>query len=549
MPAAGPCPAGARREPAPVPRKASDVNQRQGTLLAVILGSAIVFLDSTVVNVALPKIGQELPRGIFGVLEGQAYVYNGYLLTLSALLIVAGALADAHGRRRLFLVGLAGFGVTSVLCGLAPSLEALIVFRILQGATGAILVPGSLAILTASFDGEELGRAFGFWAGASGATTILGPFVGGVLVQSFTWRAAFLLNVPLVLLALWATLRHVEESRDPEASGAIDWAGAATAALAVGGLSFGAIYGQQREWRDLVGPGAIAVGLLAAAAFMALMARGRHPLVPLGMFRSRNFAVTNISTFLIYGALYVILYEQAIFAQGTLGYTAAAAGLIGVVASVMLTLLSTRAGVLGSRYGPRRFMVVGPALMAAGVLWYARTPATSPPWQLLPGDPASWIPPVGFVVDFLPGGIVFGAGLAIMVAPLTTALMTSVPPRNAALASAINNAVSRVGPQLVNALIFVGITAVFYSGIAARVQGVDTTSAALRDAIAPLNAPAASVAPALALAARDASTDAYHLAMLVAAGLLALGALVNALGIRDTARARGRALVPEEELP
>ena len=518
-------------------RRTADVNSRQGTLLAVILGSGIVFLDSTVVNVALPKIGEELPRGIFGVLEGQSYVYNGYLLTLSALLIAAGALADAHGRRRLFIVGLSGFGVTSVLCGLAPSLEALVAFRILQGAAGAILVPGSLAILTAGFEGEGLGRAFGLWAGASGATTILGPFVGGLLVQTLSWRAAFLLNAPLVLIALWATLRHVEESRNPEADGSIDWAGAAVAALAVGGLSFGAIYGQQHQWRDVLGPAALAVGLVATVSFVVLMARGRHPLVPLGMFRSRNFAVTNLSTFLIYGALYVLLYEQAIFAQGTLGYTAAAAGLVSVVSSLLLTVLSTRAGVLGSRYGPRRFMVAGPTLMAAGVLWYARIPATSTPWFLLPGDPASWIPPVSFLVDFLPGGVVFGAGLAIMVAPLTTALMTSVPPRNAALASAINNAVSRVGPQLVNAVIFVAITAVFYGGLAARLPGLDTTSQALRDAIAPLNRPAASVAPAIAGAARDASTDAYHLAMLMAAALLALGALVNAVGIRDPTRA------------
>src|SRR3954467_9527113 len=187
-------------------------------MLAVILGSGIVFLDSTVVNVALPKIGEDLPSKFFGVLEAQSYVYNGYLLTLSALLILAGALADYYGRKRMFLIGLVGFGVTSVLCGLAPTMELLILFRVLQGGAGAILVPGSLAILTQTFSGEERGRVFGIWAGASAATTLVGPFVGGLLVDFVSWRLAFLINVPLVLLAVYATVRELPESRAQGAS-------------------------------------------------------------------------------------------------------------------------------------------------------------------------------------------------------------------------------------------------------------------------------------------------------------------------------------------
>ena len=522
------------------------MNRRQGTLLAVVLGSSIVFLDSTVVNVALPKIGQDLPRSFLGTFEGQTYVYNGYLLTLSALLILAGALADARGRRLLFAIGLVGFGATSALCGLAPSLEALVAFRILQGAAGAVLVPGSLAILTASFEGEELGRAFGLWAGASGATTILGPFLGGLLVQTLSWRAAFFLNVPLVIVALWATYRHVPESRNPDATGRFDWGGAVTVALAVGGLSFGAIYGQQRQWRDPIGPLAIAIGLASCVAFVVLMRRGRDPLVPLSLFRSRNFAVTNLSTFLIYGALYVVLYELGLFAQGTLGYTAAAAGLIGVVGSLMLTFLSSRVGVLGARFGPRRFMVAGPALMTLAVLWYARIPATSTPWLFDPGHPATWVPPTGFLVDFLPGSIVFGFGLALMVAPLTTALMTSVPPRNAALGSAINNAVSRVGPQLANAVIFVAITSVFYASVAAHAPGVDASTASFREQVSPLNLPSGSLPQVVLAAVHAASADAFHLAMFVAAALLAGGAIVNAVGIRDPARSR--AAVPQDDV-
>jgi EmrB/QacA subfamily drug resistance transporter len=513
------------------------MNRRNGTLLAAILGSGIVFLDSTVVNVALEKIGQDLPSTFFGVLEGQSYVYNAYLLSLSALLILAGALADAFGRRRLFVFGLIGFGSASVLCGLAPNMEALIVFRIVQGAAGALLVPGSLALLTHEFEGPERGRAFGFWAAASAATAILGPVVGGVFVDTISWRAVFFINVPLIAVALLATRRYVEESSDPDAGHAFDWLGALVVALAVGGLAFGAIYGQQHEWKDAVGPVAIVVGALACVAFVALMARGRHPLVPLGLFRSRNFAVTNLSTFLIYGALYVVGYQQSIFSQGTLGYTAAAAGFIGTPGALLLILLSSRVGAVGARLGPRRFMAVGPAVMAAGVLWLARVPADSPAWNLQPGNPTTWLPSSGYLLDFLPSAILFGLGLAITVAPLTTALMASVPENRAGLGSAVNNAISRVGPQLAGALIFVAITGAFYADLSSRAPGVDTSSPTIRREISPLNKPGPSVAPTLVAAAGEASTDSFHLAMGLAAGLLLAGAVVNGLGIRDPNRA------------
>src|ERR1700730_10774759 len=246
------------------------MSTKRWILVAAVLGSGIVFLDSTVVNVALPRIGRDLPRSFLGVLEGQSYVYNAYLLTLSALLILAGALNDFYGRKRMFLYGLIGFGVTSVLCGLAPSMELLVLFRILQGAAGALLVPGSLALITANFSGEEQGRAFGIWAGASGATTILGPVVGGLLVDTISWRAAFLINVPLVVVAVWATRRHVTESRDEQASSHFDWLGAAVGGPAVGGLGCGAIYGQQRAWRDPIGYIALAVGVIATIALPIL---------------------------------------------------------------------------------------------------------------------------------------------------------------------------------------------------------------------------------------------------------------------------------------
>src|SRR5713101_10081311 len=201
-------------------------DRRRWILVAAVLGSGIVFLDSTVVNVALPRIGRDLPRLWFGVLEGQSYVYNAYLLTLSSLLILAGALSDYYGRKRMFLYGLIGFGLTSLLCGLAPNMELLVLFRVLQGVAGALLVPGSLALLTVTFSGEAQGRAFGLWAAASAATTILGPFVGGNRVDAISWRAAFLINVPLLVVALWATATFVAESRDDRATGRFDWLGA-----------------------------------------------------------------------------------------------------------------------------------------------------------------------------------------------------------------------------------------------------------------------------------------------------------------------------------
>jgi EmrB/QacA subfamily drug resistance transporter len=510
------------------------MNSRNWTLAAAVLGSGIVFLDSTVVTVALPRIGQELPANVLGVLEGQSYIYNGYLLTLSALLILAGALNDFYGRRRMFVVGLAGFGLTSVLCGLAPNMEALVFFRLLQGAAGALLVPGSLALITVTFsDREEQGRAFGVWAGASGATTILGPFVGGLLVDGISWRMAFLINIPLVAVALWATLVHVRESRDEQASSAFDWLGALVVALGVGGLTFGPIYGQQREWRDPFAFIALGIGVVAVGVLPIMMLRRPHPLVPPHLFRSRNFTVTNLSTLVIYGALYVSFYFIPLFMQGTLGYTATAAGVATVPATLFMVFLSTRWGALAGRFGPRRFMAAGPALMALGAVWYLRVQPTSVGWTLRLDNPATYAPPVDYLVDFLPALVVMGFGLSMMVAPLTSALMSSVPPHNSGVASAINNAISRVGPQLAGALIFVAITASFYSGMQARLTGVDTSSAEMRREVAPLNRPGANVPPEVASAARAASGDAFHLAMLVTTGLLLAGAAINAVGIRD----------------
>ena len=500
--------------------------------MAVVLGSGIVFLDSTVVNVALAALGKDLPSTLVATLEGQSYVVYGYLLSLSALLILAGSLADLYGRRRMFLLGLAGFGISSVLCGVAPNMELLIAFRLVQGAFGALLVPTSLAIINATFEGPERGRAFGIWAAASGATTLLGPPLGCFLVDAISWRVVFLINVPLVLVALYAGAAHVAESRDRDAEGRFDFLGAAVVAIAVGGLSFGAIRGQEQQWADPIAWIALTVGAIALAGVPPLMIFRRHPLVPPELFKSRNFTVVNLSTLLIYGALYVYGYLQAVFVQGTLGYTALGAGLIGLPISILLTFLSTSVGTIAGRYGPRWFMTIGPALMAAGLFWMVRIPADSAPWAASLATPATLVPPVAYLVDFLPGVLVFAAGLTCLVAPLTTALMSSVPERNSGLASAINNAIARVGQPLLAAVIFIVVSGSFYAALATAIPGADPNSPELRRTYEALNPPPAGASPAIASAMKTASTDAYHLAVLVSAGLLVAGAGVNAVGLR-----------------
>jgi EmrB/QacA subfamily drug resistance transporter len=507
------------------------MNTRVGTLTATILGSAIVFLDGTIVNVAVETIGRELPATFVGRVEGLTYVNSGYLAVLSALLILAGGISDFYGRRRMFRIGLAGFGAASVACGLAPTMELLIAARLLQGAFGALLVPGSLSIITATFSGEERGRAIGLWTAGTSATTILGPFLGGFLVQSISWRAAFLINVPLVLIALWATTA-VLESRDEEAQGRFDWLGAAVIAVGVGGLAFGATRGAERNWQDALAFVALGIGAVATIAFPFLMRFRPNPLVPLSMWSSRNFTVVNIATFVIYGALYVTLIFQSLYLQGTLGYTPVAAGAIGIPIGLLLTFLSTPAGQLAARLGPRLFMTVGPILMALGLLWLTRIPPDSEAWRADLTDPATLVPPLDTIIDVLLALVVFGVGISMLVAPLVTTLMSSVPVRRAGLGSAINNAISRVGAPLVSAVLFIAITASFYPLLSERVPGLSAEEARAAE-IQPLASVPDGTDPQIETAAREASTDAFHLAMLVSAILLLAGAAVSAVGIRN----------------
>ncbi len=517
--------------------------QARWILLAVILASGIVFLDSTIVNVALPTIAADLPATAVGTLEGQAYITSGYLATLSAFLIIAGALADRYGRRRIFIIGLVSFGLTSALCGLAPTMEWLILFRLLQGAAGALLVPGPLSLITANFAGQARARAFGLWSAATAALTILGPLAGGVIVGSFSWRLAFLVNVPLVLLALYAAFRHVPESRNEEAPRRLDWLGSVVIAMAVGGITFGLIRGQEQRWSDPTAFLALGIGIAAAIAFPILMVRRRDPLVPPALFRIRAFAVINASTFLIYGSLYTFSFLSSVYLQGVLGYTPLAAAAISLPAGILLTLFSTRVGTVAGRIGAWGFLVVGPALMAAGLAWFGRISSTSAPWLLGSGSGSVW-PPTDVFVDVLPGILLFGVGITLVVAPLTTTLMGSVPVANAGLGSAINNAVSRVGSPLLLAMLYLAITVVFYSSLDSLRPSMDTDSDAVRAVVQPLNPPPDGSDPETAAAIDAASTDAFRLAMLIDAALLVAGAAVNGVGLR-----RGRPAQPTEAEP
>ena len=519
-----------------LPKLAPMTRSQRGTLAAAILGSAIVFLDGTLVYIALPRIGAQLTSTVLGRLEGQTYVSSGYLATLAAFLVLAGALGDYYGRRRMFVIGLIGFGATSVLCGLAPNLELLVLGRLLQGVAGALLVPGSLAIITSTFEGPSRARAFGLWAAVTSALTTLGPPIGGIFVDSLGWRALFLVNVPLVAAAVLFTTRYMHETRDESATGHFDWFGAFVAVLAVGGLAFGATRGQQEQWRDPIAFISIGIGIAGIIAFPILMATRKHPLVPLGLFRIRPFAAINLSTLLIYGALYTNFAFQSLFLQGTLGYSPLGAAIVGLPSGIMLTFLSARVGSLSGRLGVRPFLIAGPVLMALGFLWWVRVPPTSHGWAASIADTSTLIPPTDVFTDPLPATLLFGLGISLLVAPLTTGLMSSVPVRNAGIASAINNALSRVGQPIIQAVVFIVVSGAFYATLAAAVPGTDPASPELHARYEAFNAPPKDAPAALASAAKVASTDAFHLAAVVGASLMLAGAAVNAVGLREPSR-------------
>jgi len=395
-------------------------------IFAAILGSGIAFLDSTVVNVALPAIQDDLGGG----LSGLQWIVDGYLLTLSALLLLGGALGDEFGRRRMFIVGLFGFTGASLLCGLAPNIGALIFARLLQGVGGALLVPGSLSLISASFREEDRGAAIGAWSGLTGISTAIGPFLGGWLVDSVSWRFVFLINVPLAAAAVWVTVRHVPESHDPEAGKRPDYAGAVTATAGLGGVVYALIEGPAHGWTaPVIGAGVL--GLLAMAAFVVVELRQAHPLLPLGIFRSRQFTGANLTTLAVYGGLGTATFLLVVMLQTVMGYSAIEAGSSLLPITVLMLLLSARMGRFAQRIGPRLPMTVGPFVVAVSLVLLS---------QVGPGD--------SYLGSVLPGVVVLGLGLAITVAPLTAAVLAAVEEHRVGVASGVNNAVARVAGLL-----------------------------------------------------------------------------------------------------
>ena len=400
-------------------------------IAASVLGSGIAFLDGTVVNVALPAIGEDLGSGLAGL----QWTVDGYLLTLGALLLLGGSLGDLYGRRRMFVAGLVAFTAASALCGLAPSMGTLVAARALQGVGGALLVPGSLALLAASFAPEDRGAAVGAWSGLAGVATAFGPFLGGWLVDAVSWRLVFLINVPLAAVAVALTLRHVPESRDPEASHRPDLVGALAATVGLAGVVFALI-----EWpAEGASVRVVASGVVGVAALVAFpfVERSRaQPLVPLTIFRDPQFVGANATTITVYAAFGGALFLLVLELQQVLGYSALAAGAALLPITVLMLAFSARTAALSQRIGPRLPMTIGPVVVAIGLFLAA---------GLGPGDT--------YAAGVLPAVVVIGLGLSLTVAPLTAAVIAAVEERHVGVASGVNNAVARIGTLLSVALL------------------------------------------------------------------------------------------------
>lgn len=390
-------------------------------LAAMVLGSGMAFLDGSVVSLALPAIDRDLEAGVSGL----QWTVNGYTLSLAALILVAGSLGDRLGRRRMFLVGVVWFGAASLLCAVSQDIEMLVAARVLQGVGGALLTPGSLAIISASIHPDDRGKAIGMWSGLAGVTTAIGPLVGGYLVDAVGWRAVFWINLPLVVAIVFITLRHVPESKGAQER--LDLEGAVLTVLALTGLTYGLV---AEQWI----PAVAGVGVLVA--FVVHQLRSPHALVPMTLFADRVFSAANICTFAIYAALSGSMFLLVLQLQYVAGYGPLEAGLATLPLTVLMLLFSSKAGAWGDRVGPRLPMTLGPLVCALGLVLYLRI-----------GEDAS------FWLDVLPGALVFGAGLTLLVAPLTTAVLAAVPADQTGIASGVNNAVSRTAGLLAVAAI------------------------------------------------------------------------------------------------
>lgn len=413
-------------------------SQGRWVLVATIGGSSIAFLDATVVNVALPVLGVDLGADVAGL----QWVLNGYLLALASLILLAGSLGDRYGRRRVFIVGIVWFAVASLLCAVAQTVGQLVAARVLQGVGGALLTPGSLAIIQASFVATDRGRAIGAWAGIGALAGALGPFIGGLLIDGIGWRSVFLVNLPVAALVAVVAARHVPESRDPTASSRLDLVGALTGSAGLGGVTYALIAaGNGSSAATVIVAGT--VGIMAVIAFVVVERRSAHPMLPLDIFASPQFAWANVVTFAVYGGMGAVFFLLVVQLQIVLGYTALQAGVASLPVTILLFVLSPRAGDFAQRVGPRLPMSVGPLIAGAGI-------------ALLSGVQAG----VTYLGGVLPAVVVFGIGLGIAVAPLTTTVLAAADERHAGIASGVNNAVARAAQLLAVAVVpvIVGLT-------------------------------------------------------------------------------------------
>jgi len=426
-------------------------------LAITVLGSGIAALDATVVNIALPVIGRDFHTGIAAL----QWVMTSYILTLAAFLLIGGSLGDRFGRRKVYLIGIVWFALASAACGLAPGAVALIITRVLQGAGAALLTPGSLAILEASFAPADRARAIGAWSGLGGVAIAAGPLIGGYLISAASWRWIFFINVPIAAVVVALGARHVPESRDPDTTGQLDYAGALAAVVFLSGTTFAFIEAPALGWTS---PTVLATALLGAAGLAAFLIREHRaaaPMLPLSIFAERQFAAASAVTFIVYAALTGATFLLPLVLQVVLGYSPLASGLALVPLTVIMLALSARSGQLASRIGPRLQLSAGPCVAGAGLAML--TFSTSGP---------------GYLTHVLPAVVVFGLGMAVTVAPLTSTAMSSVPARHAGIASAVNNDLARFGGLLAVAVLpaLAGITDAVYLHPAALAAGFRTAA-------------------------------------------------------------------------
>ena len=502
----------------------SDARRKRLILVACILGSGMAFLDGTVVNVALPAIQDDLGAD----LASQQWIVEGYMLSLASLLLVGGSLDDLFERRAVFATGVVGFGVMSIVCALAPSVELLVAARVLQGVAGALLVPSTLAIIVATFPEAERSPAIGTWTAWAGLSTVVGPLAGGALIDAASWRWIFLLNVPFVIVTLVLTARAIPHTASAQPGARVDWGGAALCALGLGGVVFGLIEQSRLGWSDplvavsLIGGGA---GLIA---FIVHERRTASPMMPLSLFASRNFAVGNAATLTMYAGLGGVLFFVALYLQQVAGYSALAAGAAFLPLTAMMFFLSRRFGALADRLGPRFFMGVGPLIAGVGLALMVRLDASA-----------------DYATQLLPALVVFGLGLSMTVAPLTATVLAAVEERHAGVASGVNNAIARIAGLLAIAVLGAVVSGRFATVVDERL-GDRPLGAAAQGAVAEAKdrslgaAPAARVPagerPRVREALEDASASAFHLGLGLGAGLVVVGGLVSLAGIRNPRR-------------